>query len=89
MNNKRFESKEYQVSELVRELERQYPIWPSTFSTCNCERSMARGGGRCALCIEDALSELIGRPLTWELHQQLKDYTRIKAEVIRGKEDEQ
>ena len=83
------ESRDYQISELIRELERQYPIWPSTFSTCSCERSAARGGGRCALCVEDELSDLIGRPLTWELHQQLKDYVRVKAEAIRGNYDEQ
>lgn len=86
---KRYESREYQVSELVRELERQYPLWPSTFSTCECKRGMGRGGGRCAQCIEEELSTFVGRSLAWEIHQSLKDYIRIKAEVIRGTENEQ
>lgn len=86
MHNKRFENREYQISELVRDLERQYPLWPSTFSTCACKRGMARGGGRCATCIEEELSQIVGRSLAWELHQQLKDYMRVKAEVLHGKE---
>lgn len=87
-HNKRFESREYQISELVRELERQYPLWPSTFSTCECKRGFGRGGGRCATCIEEELVKFIGRSLAWELHQSLKDYIRIKGEVVVGKHNE-
>jgi hypothetical protein len=79
--------KSYQVSELIRELERQYPVWPSTFSTCSCERQMARGGGRCSICIEEKLAELIGKPLAWELNNTLKDYIARKCEAIRGKDE--
>lgn len=86
-SNKRYENREFQISELIRDLERQYPLWPSTFSTCDCERSMARGGGRCALCIEEALSEFIGRPLAWELHAQLKNYLRVKGEALHGRQE--
>lgn len=72
----------YELSNLVRELERQYPIWPSTFSTCECKRHMARGGGRCAECIEEELAERVGKPLAWELHHSFKQYQRLKYEIL-------
>lgn len=74
----------YALSELIRELERQYPLWPSTFSTCECKRHMGRGGGKCAECLEEELAELIGKPLAWELHHSFKQYQRLKSEVLYG-----
>lgn len=70
------------VEALIYQLERQYPLWPSTFSKCECQRHAARGGGKCAECIEEALAELIGRPLAWELHHALKSYTQLKSYAI-------
>ena len=43
-----------------QDLYRQYPLWPSTFSTCNCGRGWARGGGKCADCYEEELAQLVG-----------------------------
>lgn len=72
------------VETLIYQLERQYPMWPSTFSTCECKRHRARGGGRCSECIVEELAGLIGRPLAWEVHHALKSYTQIKAFAIHG-----
>lgn len=74
----------YELSELVYQLERQYPLMPSTFSTCECKRSPARGGGLCAECIEERIAEKVGKPLAWELHHSFKQYQRLKHEVIYG-----
>lgn len=81
-------NKSYKVSELIRALEYQHPLGVSTFSNCmKCKVKLARGGGVCSTCIEDELSELIGKPLAWEVHQSLKNYNRIKNEAIYGKDD--
>lgn len=74
----------YEISQLVYQLERQYPLMPSTFTTCACQRHMARGGGECSECIEEQLAERIGKPLAWELHHSFKQYQRLKSEVIYG-----
>lgn len=72
------------VESLIYQLERQYPVWPSTFSTCECKRHSARGSGRCAECVEEELAKVIGRPLAWEVHHALKSYTQVKAFAIHG-----
>ena len=72
------------VETLIYQLERQYPMWPSTFSKCECKRHLARGAGRCGECIEEELADLIGRSLAWEVHHALKSYTQIKAFAIHG-----
>jgi hypothetical protein len=74
----------YELSEIIYQLERQYPLMPSTFSTCECQRHMARGGGLCSECLEEKLAEKVGKGLAWELHHSFKQYQRIKSEVIYG-----
>lgn len=74
----------YEISQLVYQLERQHPLMPSTFSTCECKREMARGGGSCSLCIEEQLAEKVGRGMAWELHNSFKQYQRLKHEIIYG-----
>lgn len=74
----------YELSELVYQLERQYPLMPSTFSTCECKRHPARGGGKCSECLEELLAAEVGKPLAWELHHSFKQYQRLKYEVIYG-----
>jgi hypothetical protein len=73
-----------QVQDLIWRLERQYPLWPSTFSTCECKAHMARGADRCADCLEEELAGVIGKPLAWEVHHALKSYQQIKAFAIHG-----
>ena len=45
---------------LFQSLMRQYPLWPSTFSICECGRADARGSGKCALCIKEELAGIAG-----------------------------
>lgn len=70
----------------MHDLHRQYPLWPSTFSTCDCGKNLGRGGGRCADCIEEELAKLIGKPLAWEIHSTIKELTRLKSEAILGEQ---
>lgn len=49
-----------QAWRLFSALMRNYPLWPSTFSTCDCKRGMGRGGGKCALCLEEELAQKVG-----------------------------
>lgn len=81
-------NKTYMVSELIRAMERNYPLHPSTFSTCECKSRMGRGGGKCADCLEIELAELIGKPLAWEIHQTIKTYTMLKNAALYGDENE-
>ena len=82
-------SNTYKVELLMSELSRQYPLWPSTFSTCECTRRPARGGGKCSECIEESLAELIGADLAKEIHagiwrlQALKTVALEKAEETK------
>lgn len=46
--------------QLFSALMRNYPLWPSTFSTCDCKRGMGRGCGKCALCLEEELAQQVG-----------------------------
>lgn len=49
-----------QAWQLFSSLMRNYPLWPSTFSTCDCKRGMGRGGEKCALCLEEELAQKVG-----------------------------
>jgi hypothetical protein len=45
---------------IFHDIMRNHPLWPSTFSTCQCGRMMARGAGPCAKCLEERLAEIAG-----------------------------
>lgn len=77
-------NKTYMISELISAMWRNYPSWPSTFSTCECRVNMGRGGGKCADCLETELAELIGKPLAWEIHQTIKTFTMLKNAALHG-----
>lgn len=72
----------YFVETCINDLIRQYPTWPSTFSTCECKRHAARGSGPCAQCIEEKIAEVVGKPLAWELHQAVIQLTQFKREAL-------
>lgn len=72
----------YLVETAIGDLIRQYPTWPSTFSTCECKRNMARGTGLCAQCLEEKLAGVIGKPLAWELHQTIAELAKLKREAL-------
>lgn len=70
------------VERLINSISRNYPAWPSTFSTCECGQHWGRGGGKCAECLEDELAAIIGKPLAWEIHQTIKQYAELRNEAM-------
>lgn len=72
----------YDVESLIVGIFRNYPAWPSTFSTCECGSHWGRGGSQCAACLEDELAAIIGKPLAWELHQTIKQYAKLRDEAM-------
>ena len=76
----------YKVELLMSELHRQYPLWPSTFSTCECGKNMARGGGKCYECIEKDLAEVIGAELAKEIHTAIYRLYNLKVVALEKAE---
>ena len=74
----------YSVEMLFGELHRQYPLWPSTFSNCKCQRQIARGGGRCALCYEEDLAKLIGEDAAKDIHTTIKYLQALKIAALES-----
>lgn len=72
----------YKVECLISNLIRQYPTWPSTFSMCECNRMMGRGGGKCALCIEDELAEIIDAEFANDIHMAISHLAKLKSEAL-------
>ncbi len=74
-------SNEQKFNNLLYELRRNYPQYPSTFGVCSkfeCNNS-ARGSGRCASCIADEIAELLGdEDLAMDIHKT----TMVTARVI-------
>lgn len=73
----------YQVEQLISALAQNYPAWPSTFSTCECQNKLGRGGGKCADCIEADLASFIGKPLAWEIHRVIHEFAAFRDEAIK------
>lgn len=80
-------SNTYKVELLMSELHRQYPLWPSTFSTCECKRRPARGGGKCCACLEESLAELIGTDLAKEIHHSIYQLHSLKSLALEKLND--
>lgn len=80
-------SRAYEVEQLIVSISRNYPSWPSTFSTCECKRAWGRGGGKCAECLEEELAGIIGKPLAWEIHQTIKQFANLKGEAMEKAEE--
>lgn len=56
-------SKVDQTYYIFESLMRQFPLWPSTFSPCECGRMSARGSGKCYLCYQEMLAKEVGEEL--------------------------
>ena len=68
------QSKESQDREYMKGIERNYPGFCSTFGACatvNCN-NLGRGGGFCASCYEERLSDSAGGELASEFHKAVK-----------------
>jgi len=82
------QSKGNQAWALFQSLMRQYPLWPSTFSTCDCGRADARGAGKCALCIKEELAALVGMPVVEKADNALKDVAEAWLEMLQKAREE-
>jgi hypothetical protein len=54
--------REFALTNLIRDVLRSHPSWPSTFGPCpvdGCANS-GRGAGPCADCLVEAIAELTG-----------------------------
>lgn len=74
-------SKIDQADALYVDLMRQFPRWPSTFSDCDCGRGMGRGCQPCALCLVDALRELVGGDLAAQAYEAAYKSQRAWFEI--------
>ncbi len=59
--------------QLATQLIQNYPVYPTTFSTCSyCKSNQAKGGMECPECLEDELALIVGYQLAKELHDEIK-----------------
>ena len=70
-----------QVWQIFMNLQRQFPLWPSTFSTCDCGRGDGRGGGKCAVCIGEELAKEVGPELASEAVAALDGVCDVWARI--------
>lgn len=70
-----------QVWQIFMNLQRQFPLWPSTFSTCDCGRGLGRGAGKCKLCIAEELSKEVGPELAAEAVAALEGVQDVWARI--------
>lgn len=80
-------SKTDEINNLCNNILRQYPIWPSTFSTCCCGRDKARGGGECNICLTEKLGAIIGRDKAEEFNFKAKEFSSFHASIVFYLED--
>lgn len=74
-------SKVDQVWQIFMNLQRQFPLWPSTFSTCRCGRGDGRGGGKCVSCIAEELAKEVGPVLAVEAVVALSGVQDVWARI--------
>lgn len=74
-------SKVDQVWGIFWNLQRQFPLWPGTFSTCRCGRGEGRGGGKCAVCIAEELAKEVGPELAAEAVAALEGVQDVWARI--------
>lgn len=74
-------SKVDQVWQIFWNLQRQFPLWPGTFSTCDCGRGDGRGGGKCAVCIGEELAKEVGPELAAEAVAALAGVRDVWARI--------
>ena len=73
--------------ETFSDLMRNFPLWPSTFSTCVCGREPGRGGGKCAKCLEEELSEKVGPVLANEAVMALRNVKYVWEKIRKASDN--
>lgn len=83
------ENKAQYVSNLLEEIERQYPHWPSTFGPCSkCGKHIARGSGYCESCLIDELSTIIGRDDAEFFARRVRKVSDLYHRIMNGVNDD-
>jgi hypothetical protein len=74
------------IDQLIYDIQYQFPLWPSTYSTCErdgCEKP-ARGGRVCLDCLESDLAALTNTHDAREFVDACEHLSRIKHRLINA-----
>lgn len=74
------------IDQLIYDIQYQFPLWPSTYSTCDrddCERA-ARGGRVCLECLQEDLAELTSATDAEEFVKACEHLSKIKYRLINA-----
>ena len=69
------------LSDLRHLLRRAHPLWPTTFSQCQCGRAAGRGGDPCVECITDSLAQLVGRDMALRYRAAVRLVRDLESEM--------
>jgi len=81
-------SKRLEVQALISELRHQLYPCVSTWGVCVCGEGSARGGRRCAECIENEIDSTINNPgIASVLSQKMRGSMEMQEEILSMAED--
>jgi len=65
-------------------IDRNYPLWPSTFSKCCTDDcgNLSRGGGLCSVCAASELAALVGRDLAYDYLSSVSDKADAALKIM-------
>lgn len=74
------------LSQIMYDIQYQFPLWPSTYSTCQrdgCERA-ARGGRVCLECLQEKLAELTSVDDAAEFVKACEHLSKVKYRLLNA-----
>lgn len=74
------------IDQIIYDIQYQFPLWPSTYSTCerdDCERA-ARGGRVCLECLQEDLAELTSMNDAAEFVKACENLSKIKYRLLNA-----
>lgn len=74
------------IDQLIYDIQYQFPLWPSTYSTCNrdgCERA-ARGGRVCLECLQDDLASITNQEDAAEFVKACEHLSKVKYRLLHA-----
>lgn len=74
------------IDQLIYDIQYQFPLWPSTYSTCerdDCERA-ARGGLVCLECLQEDLAALTNETDAADFVKACEELNKIKYRLINA-----
>lgn len=73
------------VSEVINDIRRQFPIWPTTVSTCQTDGcSVLAKGGYCASCLAIDLAKVTGSNDVWDFLIQTSNASKAAAKIMEA-----